>query len=368
MIYLFVFVVVITILYSLLVVSYVKGWKSIRSKGSLKAYNQKITVVVACKNEAHHLPKLLNCLSCQTVSGFELVLVDDQSTDQTLQFMHQCAIPNTVVIQSDGVGKKRALLAGVKMATSDFVVTTDADCIMNKNWLLSLLNARNETGAACLLGPVVYENSDTFFGKWQQLEFHSLVSSSAAACGLQKAFMCNGANFAFERKTWLDNYAQINEHINSGDDVFMLHAFKRNGQKISFVKATDALVYTKPAHNLRAFFRQRIRWTSKTGSYTDLYAIYVAVLVLLVSICQILTLALSFFTLSALCLYVFVTVFKALVDIVFLDKTASFFGLKISPLLFLFTSFVYPFYILLTVVLAFLSVFKAKTKTSSVCT
>jgi hypothetical protein len=98
--------------------------------------------------------------------------------------------------------------------------------------------------------------------------------------------MCNGANFAYTKKFFLElgGFGGINSTA-SGDDVLLLQkAVASKIDKVHYLKSVDFIVKTKPENDLFLLFMQRVRWASKTTSYKNIYAKSLAVVVLLMNI------------------------------------------------------------------------------------
>jgi glycosyltransferase involved in cell wall biosynthesis len=339
----------ISAIYVTLVLVFLIGWKRIITFEPIpeKSILNKISVVVACRNEAANLPHLLQSFRNQSLTGYQLILVDDHSTDSTFQIMEQWAkeVDNVLVLKSEDYGKKKALKTGIESATNELIITTDADCTPTPVWLETVAQFYEETNADLIIGPAAIYPANNYFEKMQQLEFHSLVSSGAGAAGAGKPIMCNGANLAFKRSVWLSNYSNLHDKSASGDDVFLLHAIKKQKGEIEFLKSKNALVTTKPSETIHTFLNQRKRWASKAPLYTDFTTILVSIIVLGTSLFQITLLIASFISLNYLIYMGIVIISKLVIDFIFLKQTAPFFGQKITAITLLSSSAVYPYYI-----------------------
>jgi len=339
-------------IYSLLIASFIKGWNQIPTFHFRAGQATKcgISVIVACRNEAKNLPRLLESLRNQSLKSFQLILVDDHSTDETFRLMQQARnkFKDMLILQSDNYGKKHALKSGIENATYDLIVTTDADCSPTPQWLETIIQFYEQNSADLIIGAVAIEPANTNFEKLQQLEFLSLVSSGAGAAGIGQAIMCNGANLAFKKDIWLKNFEKLELNSNSGDDVFLLHALKKQNANIHFLKSEQAIVFTKACTTISSFFKQRIRWSSKSTRYSDFYTILVAAIVLLISLLQVNFFVYSFVNSSYLISWGIITGIKLAIDTLFLLQTSLFFGQKNTAKTYLMLAVIYPFYIVLT--------------------
>jgi cellulose synthase/poly-beta-1,6-N-acetylglucosamine synthase-like glycosyltransferase len=221
--------------------------------------------------------------------------------------------------------KKDALTRAIPIAKHDWIVTTDADCIVNNNWLLTLDNYIQTNHPEMVVGAVMYKTKNNWFHHFQQLDLMSLQGTTIGSFGIGKPFMCNGANFAYTKNFFAEigGFGGINDKA-SGDDVLLLQkAVSANLEKVHYLKNNDFIVTTKPENDLFKLFMQRVRWASKTSSYSSTYAKFLAVMVLLMNI----SLVVGFcFTLCGNIDWLFLIIFlvKYLVDYILLNKSNSY--------------------------------------------
>jgi cellulose synthase/poly-beta-1,6-N-acetylglucosamine synthase-like glycosyltransferase len=182
--------------------------------------------------------------------------------------------------------KKDAISRAVPILKHEWIITTDADCTVNKNWLLTLDNFIQKNNPEMVVAAVVYKTKNNWFHHFQQLDLLSLQGTTIGSFGIGKPFMCNGANFAYTKKFFneLGGFWGINNTA-SGDDVMLLQkALITNSDKVHYLKNTETIVKTKPENNLFKLFMQRVRWASKTTSYKNTYAKLLAVVVLFMNL------------------------------------------------------------------------------------
>ncbi len=341
--------VLISAIYFSLIALFIKGWNQIPTFHFSADQPTKtgISVVVACRNEAENLPTLLEALKMQTLKSFQLILIDDNSTDSTFEIMKQAEkeFGNILVLKSENYGKKQALKLGIENATNDLIVTTDADCSPTPHWLETIIQFQEQTKSDLIIGPVAIHPAYTLFEKMQQLEFLSLVSSGAGAVGIGQAIMCNGANLAFQKQTWLDNFVKLQTKSNTGDDIFLLHALKKQNGNINFLKSKQAIISTKACKSTQSFFEQRQRWASKAPLFTDFATIVVAMIVFVVTLLQLILLFSSFVKPEFFLYLAIITISKIVIDSFFLLQSSTFFGQKITAKTFFTLAVAYPIYI-----------------------
>lgn len=342
-------------LYSILVLLFVTGWKKTPVFKIEQVDHEPLTIVVACRNESTNLKNLLDALKKQTFSDFELVLVDDHSEDNTHELM-QAALHDfgqIKVLKSVSYGKKNALKCGIEQATHKRILTTDADCIPPARWIETMSAFQVANGADLVIGPVELAGIDNLFSSIQHAEFQTLIASGAGMCAHNRAIMCNGANLLFFRDEWVNNFSEMKAGLQSGDDVFLLHTFKKQNKKIGFVKSKDAVVQTNTLSDFGRFFSQRKRWASKSPYYKDSDTIITASIILAVQVYLLLLLPYSLFNPVYLNLFILFLVVKCMIDMIFVQQTSDLLHKKITVKTILVLTVCYPFYIVYTALSGF---------------
>jgi cellulose synthase/poly-beta-1,6-N-acetylglucosamine synthase-like glycosyltransferase len=201
---------------------------------------------------------------------------------------------------------------------------------------------------------------------FQSLDFMTLQGITAAVVHKKQMTMCNGANMAYERAVFYEvgGFAGI-DNIASGDDMLLMHKiYKQYPERVMFLKSTEAIVKTAPVNTIKQFFNQRIRWASKADKYDDKRILPVLVLVYFFNC---LMLLLPFITIfnnctisilntqySILSLWLWMLLFKIVVELFFLFPVANFFG-KTSMLWFF--PILQPFHICYTIIAGWLGKF-----------
>lgn len=344
----------LTIFYLLLVFTLIRGWHRVPDlvgKTELKKEEKAIlpqpSIVICCKNEEQNLPTLIEALRNQTHQDFELIWVNDHSTDNTLPILQNSLslFAKAQLIQSPKPGKKQAQRAGVLAAANDFIITTDADCVPHPRWIETLVEFQHKQQADLIIAPVRFNGGNSFFAKLQQLEFATLVGSGLAAAGNERPIFCNAANMAFNKESWLKSQADLRAEEISGDDVFLLHAIKKRKGKITPLLSPDAFVATTPNSNLKAFVRQRTRWASKAVKYTDCDSIVTGLAVGAMNALLLVLFFMGIFYKEIWNLWGSVFLIKFFVDYIFLLKIKDFFRLKLSFGMTLSLSLFYPLYV-----------------------
>ncbi|MFN8257668.1 MAG: glycosyltransferase [Bacteroidales bacterium] len=323
---------VFSLLYLLLIRLLIIGWNKLKENSNPEpdCKGIKLSVIVALRNEEKNVEHLIRSFLNLDIEALdvEFILVDDKSSDNTIKLLHAKTSEYPIFRIYSNInrsGKKNAILLGIKNSTGNLIITTDADCVHPKEWLKEILNYYCRYKPKMILGPVLMKHH-SYFGKIQALDFFSLMISGAAAAGLKKPIMCNGANLAYE-KTLLEEFKNpLKIETLSGDDIFLLLAVKEKypGQ-IHFLKSKQAVVYTKPEKSLFSFLSQRKRWASKSKYYKDKQVIAVALIVLITNLLLICNFLAGLFDLRFYLILFSVLIVKGINDYYFLRISALFF-------------------------------------------
>ena len=229
----------ITLIYVAFIGSFVFGFDKV-NEFILKDIpaKTKFTVVVPFRNEAERLPFLLKSLMELNYpkDKFEVLFVDDDSDDDSVKLIEKFLKDfgnGSKIIQNNrqtNAPKKDAISTAIKLAKHEWIITTDADCIFPKYWLDTFDCFIQSCDVKCVVAPVSYANCDSFFERFQALDFLSLQGVTIGGFGIHKPFLCNGANLAYTQKLFeAVNGFDGNAQIGSGDDIFLLEkALKDN--------------------------------------------------------------------------------------------------------------------------------------------
>ncbi len=311
---------------------------------------KKFSILIPFRNEEKNLKKLVDSLNHLNYpsSLFEVIFINDRSTDQGEKIIHQnIHVPYQLISirKKNTSPKKEALEKGINLAKFPYIITTDADCILPENWLMEYNGKWREKNTKMILGPVKYSDKPSFINQFQILEFLSLQAFTMAGVACGNPFLSNGANLSFLKKAFqqVDGYTG-NKHIVSGDDVFLTEKFRKNFPgEIKFLKSPGAIVNTHAQPDRKNLFQQKIRWASKSSKIKNPMNQLMGFVILTGNF----SLLYLFFLLPFSPLSVFILFFlKILFDWLLVSKTNNFYQNHLKTKYFLLTELTYPFYLL----------------------
>jgi len=337
-------VAILTVLYAAILLAYRYWFGKMRlfQSNKLEALSPEqattqFTIIIPARNEAANIKACVDSILSQDypVNAFEIIVIDDFSEDDTafivnamsqqfpqlrlLQLKDHCKEGETLAY------KKKAIEIAVSVAKGDWILTTDADCIVPKKWLL-LYNAYIQEHQPCFVAaPVMFIKTAGILNQFQVLDFLALQGITAAAVGAGKHSMSNGANLGFEKTAFIavGGYQGV-DHIASGDDMFLMHKMKQTLHKpVGYLFHPDAIVLTAAMDTWKGFIMQRIRWASKARYYDDRSITVVLTLVYLFNLSFILLALMGSWSSLIIALG-----FKTFFELFFLDPVAKFFKMQ----------------------------------------
>ena len=277
MIYLsFVLSLGLAIAYVYLIFNLLDGWLATSDEKNESTYlpSQSVTVVVASYNEEENIASCLNSILDNDYPKhlFHIIIVNNGSTDRTKSILADYKQDNLLVLDYPYGYKKDALEHAYTFVNSDCILTTDADCIVSKTWVRSMMKPLHQKSTQFVLGPVKILNYRNLLERFQAMDMLALMGVTAGGLKSRLSFQANGANLAFSTPAYIKSIGRIpRKDIASGDDVFLLHAFlEKFPNGIYYQKSQNAIVGTKAINTWNGLIQQRKRWASKATQYSSL--------------------------------------------------------------------------------------------------
>ncbi|MCX7862350.1 MAG: glycosyltransferase [Bacteroidales bacterium] len=317
-----------------------------------------ISVLIAIRNESINIPRIFNQLNNQKYSGFEIVMVDDHSEDNTIEIVESKKKPYLKLysLPENIKGKKNAILYGLRQCSGEWVVLTDADTEFSHNWLETLNSHMQQ--ADILIAPVLIRKNIAlnFLNIFETIDVVAMQLLSYATVKAGMPFLASGANMAIKKDLAIELYSRINTNICSGDDVFLLHEYLKMNNNVMFITHSEAFVYVRPQISWKDFLKQRIRWASKVKYYRNFSAIFFSWLIFLVHFLPIIYVILSFIFDFKLMLLLIMLLAKFIIDFIFILRGFRLFQYTVKMLwYFPIVWFIYFIYISFVPIIALFS-------------
>jgi len=238
-------------------------------------FTQPVSVIICGKNESENLKQFLPLVLQQDYPEYQVVVVNDSSEDDSelilakikseYPHLYYTSIPKDKKFSH---GKKLAITVGVKAATHDYLIFTDADCKpISNQWLKEMASGFEPEGKEIVLGFGGYMKQkgfvnllvryDTFFTALQYMGF--ALS--------KKPYMGVGRNMAYKKELFMKNNGmKSHSKILSGDDdLFVKETATKNN--VTIITNTNSQTISIPPETFKNWRLQKARHFTTTPYY-----------------------------------------------------------------------------------------------------
>ena len=213
----------------------------------------KFSIIVPVYNRVSEVEDLLRSLSAQTLKNFELVIVEDGSTDKCENVVKACLEFPVKYIFKENEGRSIARNVGMENATGDYFIFFDSDCVIPENYFMTLTSCLENNYVDCFGGPDAAHDSFTSTQKAINYTMTSFLTTGGIRGGkisLEK-FVPRTFNMGFSRTVY-KSVGGFREMFS--EDIDMSMRIRNAGFSIALF--TDAFVYHKRRVDFKKFLRQ----------------------------------------------------------------------------------------------------------------
>ncbi len=237
-----------------------------------------VSIIVCTKNQAELLNNFVTAITSQNHPNFEIVIINNSSTDHTVDAIEQLKKKHTnikaVNVKNNEAfwgSKKYALTLGIKAATHNQLLFTQVNCIPdNNNWISDMSSYFNDK-KTIILGHSYYKSKANFINKL--IRFETLITAtqyfSLAKIGLP--YKGIGENLAYTKTTFFDNNGFVNHMENrlGEDDLFVNEVANSKNTTICFNQSS--FTQKKLNSNLKYWWSNKRRRYQTLKSYKFLH-------------------------------------------------------------------------------------------------
>ena len=245
------------------------------NKVSFSTEQPPVSVIICAKDESENLKKFLPFVLQQAYPNYEVIVINDGSTDQTKDLLTELCkdYPNLrttfVPIGANNLStKKLGLTLGIKAAQNEWLLFIDADCMPEDRYWIARLARNFNKNTEFVLGYGSYFQKEGFVNR--------LITYDTLFVGLQylgmayagKPYMGVGRNMAYRKETFFKNKGFASTlNLQSGDDDLMVNkAANKSNTKIEI--AQDSITCSEPNTTYKSWFYQKERHLSVSSYYT----------------------------------------------------------------------------------------------------
>jgi glycosyltransferase involved in cell wall biosynthesis len=233
-----------------------------------------VSVIVCAKNEAENIKEFFPLLIEQNYPEFEIVLIDDASSDDTLDLFeeYEKQYPNVKLVKVENNetfwgNKKYALTLGIKASKHEHLLFIDADCKPTSNEWISIMTSNFTKEKSIVLGYGAYDKvKNSLLNKIIRFETLMTAVQYFSWAKIGSPYMGVGRNLAYKKEEFYKVNGFIDHmKIRSGDDdLFINQASTKSNTTICF--DSNSFTYSKPNTSFKNWLNQKRRHVS-TASY-----------------------------------------------------------------------------------------------------
>ena len=220
-----------------------------------------ISVLIAAYNEEENILGTIRSVLAQNYHAkIEIIVSDDGSTDNTVNFLESINAKNLVVVQNSHAGKASALNAALKLIKNNIVVVVDADTFLAKDALTEIVKCylTRPENLAAVAGSVFVKNfGDGVMAGMQRWDFFQSISAVKRMQSLFQGTLVAQGAFSLYRKDLLDEVGGWADCV--GEDIVLTWALLKKKYRIGYCE--KALCFTNVPCTYKKFFYQRSRWS-----------------------------------------------------------------------------------------------------------
>ena len=282
-----------------------------------------VSIIIPTSNRGDSLLEALQSLDKLDYprEDLEVIVVDDGSTDNTLDMLEKIKTSLSYKLRyycQDKKGISTAKNLGIQKSNGEVIVSTDDDCLFERDWLIKLVSAFDSPEVGSIGGPDRAYKKDSFLAKSISYAFSSFVGSGGIhGCPFKRIklgkFYPMGCNMAIPRRVF-DEVGLFDATLAPGEETDLNHRIERAGYVLKLVP--DAFVWHKARNSLRGFithiFRRGYARTEIIRKHRE-YAEFIYFIPALAVSTFILLIVLSFFSSWAMyCLMVLIGIYSLL--------------------------------------------------------
>jgi biofilm PGA synthesis N-glycosyltransferase PgaC len=218
-----------------------------------------VTILIPTYNEEDVIKETFRGIKQQDYSNdIEIILIDDGSTDNTIQELEKLNFTNLEIIKASHGGKAAALNLGLKESSNEIVVTIDADTFLYKNAIKQIVaRILSDPGYAAVAGHVLVKNERmSRLIRIQAWDYMLGISAVKRQQSLFRGTLVAQGSFSIFRKKALLEVQGWKDRL--GEDIVLTWALLKKGYKVGYEPA--AFAFTNAPLDYDRFSRQRQRW------------------------------------------------------------------------------------------------------------
>jgi len=217
-----------------------------------------VSIIIPVRNEENTIEKCLHSLNALKYPYYEIIVVNDGSTDRTEKILAQ--FNDITVLTTEGVGPSMARNLAIEKANGEYLAFTDGDCLIDPEWLNELLTHFTDASVMGVGGDQLCPEDETSFGK-DVHDFFNLIAFSSDYLKTKKTVMAvkhnPTCNMMYRRKAF-QTLGGFKKDLWPCEDLEFDYRLTQAGYILVF--NPKAIVYHYRPKNLKRFGQMHFRY------------------------------------------------------------------------------------------------------------
>jgi len=264
-----------TFFYALFIILQYLGISKLK-KGTNKT-KLAVSIIIAARNEEKTIEDCLSSALNQNYPEelYEVIVINDRSTDKTGEIITKLKNQYTNLktgtidkIDNTMPAKKNALRNGINMSSGEILMFIDADCVVSKHWISSIIKYYNpEIGA--VVGFSGFSRQKSFLSQLISLEQRAMEYLNASFIGLGSLLSAAGRNLSYRKIVYenVGGFDKISQSVSGDDDLFLHLIKKESDMRITYSIDSQSFVKSIGPESFSDFSKQRKRHISASKYY-----------------------------------------------------------------------------------------------------
>jgi glycosyltransferase involved in cell wall biosynthesis len=234
-----------------------------------------ISIIVPAKNAQETIKKCIDSLLNLDYPNYEVIIVNDGSNDATLKLLAEYSQKIKIINNSLSLGPAQSRNIAAQIAKGEYLAFTDADCIVEKNWLKELRAGFTTYDIVSVGGRQEIPNDETVFGRRISLFLKKVgFISDYMHRGKTRIILVNhnaSCNVIYRKDIFLRAGGFL-EGLWPGEDVEIDYRLRKKGYKLVF--NPEAIVYHYRQKDLKSFIKMMYGYGLVQGFLVRKYGIF----------------------------------------------------------------------------------------------
>ena len=224
-----------------------------------------ISIIIAARNEANNLNQILSDLANQAYPNFEVIIVNDRSSDDSGSILekyaddyHWLRVIHIGTLPSGWTGKKYAIHQGVSNAKKEILLFTDADCRPKSKHWLSNVSQSFDSQIDVVLGYSPYFKENSLLNQFIQYETLLTGMQYLGMSLVGKPYMGVGRNMAIRKEVYDLEFLKKIKHLEGGDDDLMVSHLS-NKMNTRVMISPESMMVSIPKSDFSSYLTQKVR-------------------------------------------------------------------------------------------------------------